>query len=367
MIKKKKILLVVDAPGPAEFILPVVPLLKKKCEVSVVTVKDSPTRILGKYKPIRCDKEEDVENIYKKINPDILLVAISSLVLGPYVNNKFTELAHRDSKRIICFQDFWANHRWPMNSKMLKYWQVMLVPDKLAESYLKKDGYRGDVRITGNPSFDRFRKRDLEKEKKKLRKKFGVKNDECIILYIGQGTPQSHKEDAITFKFLIKGLKSLKEKNKIVIIARPHPRDENPERYKKLSQGIKILDTSKISLTDDVMAIADILVSMYSTNAIHACYLRIPTISILLPNAGRKMLKKISVNDFAPNEIGATIGVYENSTKILKEKIEKILTDKKYLLEINKKQKKYFSLSGKLSAEKVAEAVLKYAHQRIYF
>ena len=169
-MRKKKILIVVDAPGPAEFILPVVPLLKK-CDVKVVTVKDSPMRILKKYRPIRCDKKEDAEKIYKKFNPDILLIAISSLVLGPYVNNRFTELAHKDAKKNICFQDFCANHRWPMNFKMLKYWQTMLVPDKLAENYLRKDGYEGKIIITGNPSFDRFRKRNLVKERKNLRKK----------------------------------------------------------------------------------------------------------------------------------------------------------------------------------------------------
>lgn len=360
-MRKKKILIVVDAPGPAEFILPVVSLLKKRCEVKVVAVKDSPAKILGKYKTVRCDKEEDAEEIYKRFNPDILLVATSSLVLGPYVNNRFTELAHKDNKKIICFQDFWANHRWPMNFKMLKYWQIMLVPDKLAENYLRKDNYKGKIIITGNPSFDRFKKRNLAKERKNLKKKFKIKDDEFVILYIGQGTPQSYREDGITFKFLIKTIKSLKEKNKIMLIARPHPRDENPDRYKKLSRGIKILDTSKILLTDDIAPMADILVSMYSTNAIHACYLRIPVISILLPNAGRKMLRKISVDDFAPNKTGASIGVYENSEKILKEKVEKILTDKKFRAAIKKKQKKYFSLSGKLSAEKVAEAVLKYA------
>ena len=105
--KKKKILIVVDAPGPAEFILPVIPLLKKKHEVSLITVLASPTEILSAHNPRRIDSESEAANlpavagVYAEINPDILLVAMSSLVLGPYVNQKITELAHADKKKII--------------------------------------------------------------------------------------------------------------------------------------------------------------------------------------------------------------------------------------------------------------------------
>ena len=38
MPRKKKIMVVVDAPGPAEFVEFVIPLLAKKCELLVVTV-----------------------------------------------------------------------------------------------------------------------------------------------------------------------------------------------------------------------------------------------------------------------------------------------------------------------------------------
>lgn len=361
MIKKKKILLVVDAPGPGEFIYPAVPLLQKRSNLLMVLVREAPARVLGKYKHLRCDTEDKAEAIYKKFNPDILAVSISSLVLGPYVANQFTMLAHRDKKPIICFQDFWANHRWPMNFKMLKYWRTMLVPDKLAEKYLLEDGYKGKIIITGNPSYERFKKISVAKERKRIRKKLKIPENEIVFLYIGASTPQSLNEDAITFDFLAGVLRELKKDKKykdLILICRPHPRDENPERYKQVASDLNMLDTSKINLTDELLPMADIVISMYATNLIHCCYLRIPAISVLLPNAGRAKLKKISLDDFPPNAVGATTGVYKDSKVVLKSEIEKILTDKKYQLKIKQAQKKYFAFSKESSVQKAAGAIL---------
>lgn len=361
MIKKKKILLVTDAPGPAEFIYPAVPLLEKKSNLQIVLVKQAPARVLGKYKHLRCDTEGKAETIYKKFNPDIFVVSTSSLVLGPYVANQFTMLAHKNKKPIICFQDFWANHRWPMNFKMLKYWRTMLVPDKLAEKYLLEDGYKGKIIITGNPSYERFKKISVAKERKIIRKKLKIPENKIVFLYIGASTPQSLNEDAITFDFLAGVLRELKKDKKykdLILICRPHPRDENPDHYKQAAPDLNILDTSKINLTDELLPMADVVISMYATNLIHCCYLRIPAISVLLPNAGRAKLKKISLDDFPPNAVGATIGIYKESKAVLKKEIEKILYDKKYRLKIIKAQKKYFALPKKSSVQKIADAIL---------
>ncbi|MDP1719117.1 MAG: hypothetical protein Q8L24_01690, partial [bacterium] len=153
----KKILIVVDAPGPAEFIAPVIPLLKKSADIQIVAVKESPAKILARFKPMRCDKESEAEVFYKKLSPDVLLVAISSLVTGPYVTARFTKLAHTAGARIVCFQDIWANHRWPVNLKEMKNWDAILTIDEMAESFLLQDGYQGKIYVTGSPAFDRFR------------------------------------------------------------------------------------------------------------------------------------------------------------------------------------------------------------------
>lgn len=365
MPKKKKVLVVVDAPGPAEFIEFVIPILAKKCELLVVTVNtvtEAAYKVLKKYKPLRCDREEDAERIYKNFDPDILAIGTSALLLGPYVNNKFIELAHFASAKIICFQDLWANHRWPMNFKMMKYLDKVLAPDKLAEKFLLEDGYSGKIVVTGNPNFDRYIKLDKEKERRWLREKFNLQENDFVMLYVGRGTPQSLEYDEMTFKFFANAAASviwkMPEKN-IVTISRPHPRDENPMRYKRYSNELKMLDTSEFPSSDDLLPIADVIVGMLSTNHLEACYLKIPAICIILPKAGKIMLEKISLVDFPPNLVGANIGVYRDNVDELKNILKKVIVDKKFVASIQKAQAKYFPLPKTPAAKKVAKEIWK--------
>lgn len=363
---KKKILVVVDAPGPAEFIETVIPLLKKRAEVLLVTVNTStnaPYNILRKFDPMRADHEKDARQIYGLFNPDVLAIATSSLVLGPYVNNEFTRLAHEHGARIICFQDFWANHRWPMNFKMMKYWNKILAPDKLAKKFLLEDGYSGKIIITGNPNFDRFAKLNKEKERRWLRKKFNLNENDFVILYVGRGTPQAWQYDEITFAFFAKTIlalrKEIKDKN-IIVSVRPHPRDENPERYKKLSRDLNLLDTSAFPSSEDLLPLFDLVAGMQSANHVEACYLRIPAVCMVLPDAGKIIMEKISLADFPPNLIGASIGIYNNDVENGAAIFKKIITDDKFRQKIQNAQKKYFPLPKTPVAKKVSKEILNF-------
>ncbi len=357
----KKLLIVVDAPGTAEFIAPVIPLIKGSAKIQLVTVKESPTKILERFKPIRCDQESGAAAIYKKFSPDILLVAISSLVTGPYVNNKFTELAHSAGAKIICFQDIWANHRWPVNFKMMPFWKTLLTIDELAENFILQDGYTGKVIVTGNPSFDRFRGENVAKERKRLRKKFGVDDKTFIILYCGAGTPAAWKVDQTTFEFLAKAVKDFQGNHpSSLLIARQHPRDEKPGRYQELAPNLKYLDTSAIPFTEDLLPIADVVVGMYATNLIHACYLRIPGISILLPNAGKERLEKnLGLSDFPTNAVGATTGIYKEDVALLENEFTKIMNDPVSNKIVQSIQARLFKFGKQPAAKKAAAAIKK--------
>lgn len=355
-----KILIVVDALGPAEFIDPVIPILSKSFELRIVAVKESPAKIMKQHKPVLCNSELEAESIYKKFKPDILLVATSSLVLGPFVNNKFTELAYADKKKIVCFQDYWANHRWPMNFKMMDRWDAVITGDNLGKNFLLQDGFGGKIFVTGHPAFDKFLDVNVAKEKARLREKLKINLDAPVILHSGTGTPQSEKEDAVTFNFLAKAIREIKkEYPNLVFISRPHPRDENPSRYNQLAPDLGLLDTSSIDLTENLLPVADVVVAMYATNLIHACYLRIPAISILLPNAGKKRLEQISLTDFPPSAEGATISIYKENLSLLKETLVKSLFDRHFLRELEEKQKQFFALGNNSSAKKVAEVLSK--------
>lgn len=354
----KKILIVVDAPGPAEFIAPVIPLLKKSAAIQIVAAHKSASAILKKYRPVECFKESDAANIYRKTSPDLIVVAMSSLVLGPFVNDEFIKLAKQDHKKTISFQDAWANHRWPVNAKFVNNFSSILTIDELAENLLLQDGYKGRVVVTGSPSFDELRKINVGRQRSTLRKKFGVKEKELVILHTGTGTPQSWKEDEITFKLLAAAVRILKKNHPgLKFFSHPHPRDTEPGRYRRLAPDLNIEQASKIRDAKDLLPIADVIVGMYATNLIHACYLKIPAISVLLPNAGKKRLAKVSLPDFPPNVVGATIGIYKNSPKELAEIIEEIYSDPKSRKVIAAIQKRFFSFDKKSAAEKVTEAI----------
>lgn len=177
-------MIVVDSPGSAEFIEMAIPILKKEAEIMLVTVNtpaEAPYKILKKYNPERADREEDAVKIYELFNPDILAVGTSSLLFGPYVNNEFARLAKEHGKKIICFQDFWANHRLPMNFKMMKEWNKIIIPDEIAKKLLLEDGYENEIVVTGNPNFDRFINLGVAKERQWLRGKFNLKDNDFLF------------------------------------------------------------------------------------------------------------------------------------------------------------------------------------------
>src|SRR3989344_7496563 len=103
-----KLFIAVDAPGPAEFIAPVVSLLQKEFAVSLCAIMEPPAKILAPFRPLRADTDEIGEAAWRAAAPDAFLVGTSSLVKGPYVIKKITALVHATKKPIICFQDFWA-------------------------------------------------------------------------------------------------------------------------------------------------------------------------------------------------------------------------------------------------------------------
>ncbi len=355
----KRILIVTDAPGPAEFIAPVIPFIKKYTEISVATVKESPTKILALYNPERCDNVEEADKIYKKIRPDALIIGVSSLITGPYVTNRFIDLAAKESRPIICFQDFWANHRWPSNIGMIHKWSAILTIDGLAKKFLLEDSFTGKIFVTGSPAFERFRGEDMNRERVKLREKFGVGSKDFVMLYCGTGTPAGWREDEATFTFFAKVMSEFQnEYPETRLIVRQHPRDEKPGRYQELAPHLNYLDTSSMDLTEELLPIADAVIGMYATNLIHACYLRIPGISILLPDAGKKRLQdNLQISDFPPNSMGATIGIYKEKTEDLKNALLRIKSDDESLSGLKAAQERFFVFDKKTATEKVAEAI----------
>lgn len=356
MIDVRKILCVADAPGPAEFLLPVIPLISRENTVTTIAVGRA-ADVLVKTAPVICASEAEAEKIYEEMRPDLLVATISSLIeIGPFVNNTLIELAAKDGVPIICLQDFWANHRWPSNKKMLRHYRAVCVIDEFSKRLWEEDGFKGEIHVTGSPAFDKFADVDVASERIKLRNKFNLASEDKIIFYIGQGVPRHMNEDKKTFSFVIDAIKTLGNPS-IKIIARPHPRATETGYYKEIAAGIAMLDTSSISFTENILPLGDIVISITATNLIHCCLLRIPGVSVLLPKTGMKIMKDIGLDDFPLNTTGATVGVYEENPQKLADILRRILDDENYRLALRQNQEKHFPLEAK-AAERVAKATL---------
>ena len=355
MEMRKKILCIADAPGPVEFLAPVIPLFVRTHEVAVVGVQTA-MHVLASNGAIECNDEMLVEDVYEKICPDLLISAISSLTHGPYVNNKFIEIAYRHHIPVISLQDYWGNHRAPHNRNIIKYLTGVCVPDDFAASLWREDEYKGDIMVTGNPGFDHFAAMDVEKERRRIRDQLHFKLEDRVILFAGQGTPKHIESDKITFAFVAEAIRMLAAAMPVKLIIRPHPRAIETAYYGEYARGIDVVDTSFSEFSDNVLPAADVVVSMGSTNLVHACYLRIPGVSVLLPEQGMMIFKNIGLDDFPPNILGATVGVYEENPEILQRVLQKIFSDGSFVAEMRAAQEKNFVRDAG-SAQRVFDAI----------
>ena len=353
-----KILCIADAPGPAEFLAPVIPLLSKDNDVKIVAVGTAMS-VLGPLGAIRCDDESAVADVFANIKPDLLVSAISSLTHGPYVNNAFLQISRERNVPVICLQDIWGNHRMPQNNGIMSRINAVCVLDDYAASLWREDGFVKDIFITGNPAFDQFEALDVKKEKMRLRAQLQLDDLDQVILFAGQGTPQHIEADKKTFAFITEAIRGLSATIPVKLIARYHPRAIETGYYEEYAYGIEMIDTSAlhVEFSDEILPAADVIIGMFSTNLIHACYVRIPGVSVLLPEWGRATLDNIGLDDFPPNIMRATAGVYGNDPAELTGIFTKIFSDESFRGRMRKAQEDNFPLDAK-ATERAKNAIM---------
>ena len=291
-----------------------------------------------------------------EFKPDLFFATTSSLVYGPFLISALTKHASRHGIPVICLQDYWGNHRHPMNSLALKHWPIMMVQDEIGKRLLLEDHYRGKIVVTGNPALDALSGIDVLSVRRRTREALKLKGEDFLIVYIGRGTPFFAHEDEVTFAFLSAALRAMDKPP--ILMARPHPRDEAPSRYESLSEGLRTINAGFVPEVHSALCAADLVVGMDSTSHIHAIYLRIPTMCLVLPYAGRARLAKMGLTDFPPDTVGASIGFYEPDKTACASLMEKVRDDKNFRAALRTAQEKYFPMPSR-AAPLVASEVLK--------
>jgi hypothetical protein len=139
--------------------------------------------------------------------------------------------------------------------------------------------------VTGSPSFDNINLVEKENVKRDFRDKYRIgKNDKIVVWIGGYG-----EADSDSFKLFIDGINNLNIKDYRLII-RKHPNDKRNEEFFRFTTtdiSDHLLDTTNETV-NTVRQAADVVVSVYSTEAVKAVCEGTPTLLIMIPEFLRK-------------------------------------------------------------------------------
>jgi hypothetical protein len=311
-----KLLVGSSGPGNTKALLPVIKALKAKGhEIIAIGEEDgtSPRYASGgDYRMIGLESIDlaslsssrfDVakfESVIRQNKPDIVLTsssrpAASLEELGELtIDQALITAAKQTDTPSVVVEDIWGSYV-PISADECKH---VCVVDGAAARILKYSCGDGvNIRITGNPAFDSITGTNILNTRATLRSKLGLSENDFLILYGGQVTPDN--------------LSSL---NWVVDNLRPsdflyfgkHPRDVRDYQEITDRAGGKIIET-KIRL-DDLLPAADLVVTHYSTVGLTAVLMGIDVINIHIEGDVLPFTSMKSIEEYPLVSLGASLG-----------------------------------------------------------
>lgn len=247
------------------------------------------------------------------------ILGISSA--GGVIPVAFTNVCKKRGIPIIAVEDYWASHCM-VNWEELP--DLVCVQDDFAKRLLLESwGFRGyssnQVIVTGQPAFDRFKDTDCRSANKQLRQSLKLNQDWPIIFFPGQIYGMAE-----ALPIVVDALNSISRP--VYFIMRDHPRVSSPNATQEFKQIYKVykdipdklnigqlVDSSSLKSSDLCNAGADIVIGMYSTMLVEACYMRKPTIVVWTPD-GQAGLEMESDNKLHKNPIAVLGAALEVSS-----------------------------------------------------
>jgi len=204
------------------------------------------------------------------------------------------------------------------------------------------------VIVTGNPRYDVLYHADKIYSREEFLKKYNIRPDSKIILWITQCHDLSEEENIKNFVAVFGTMQNLKDK---ILIIKQHPGEE--EKHTKMIEAnlkkykIDVVITPKSSDTYEQLYVCDLMMTKNSTVAMEAVALNKPVIVLNL--SGER-----DVVDYV--EQGVALGVYREED--LRTAIEKLLKDES---DLSKNRKRYiekylYKIDGK-ATERVAGVI----------
>jgi len=311
-------------------------------------------------KVVRSSSDISPRDLFKEMSPDVVMATQNSH--HDLMPAEFIDSAHREKIPSVLVQDFWGNHAhgsWGILP------DLVCVQDCLGKELVLKtwpDMQHYQVVITGQPAFDNLISVDTAEANKKLREQFQLSEDWPIIHFSGgsYGMPEA-------IRITIDALNILKRP--VYLFIRHHPTLTLPgasDDFKRIYREYHTMPedllvgqsiTSDASISSDLInAGSDIVISMYSTQSVKACYLRKACISVLVSESRQNLEKATGglLNEFPPVALGACwFGMTDWKVAECLGRIFEGDTG-----DMRKAQEEHFVTDGK-SAERVLGATLK--------
>jgi len=284
------------------------------------------------------------------------LVVATAANKGGTVPIGLTVEAKQRNLPVVFVEEMWSGHS-------AFQWKVLpdgvCVMDEFAKSLILRSwpNYpESHIHITGSPVFDKLVSVQTNIDRYYLRKNLGLSEDWPIVFFPGLN-PVSGMIQAVPM--LVESLNDLGIP--VYLVLRDHPTVSFTEAaiyhgfLKNLRIG-KVIDSSKLA-TNEVNAGSDIVVGVFSTMTVEACYLRKPVLTIWTPEIGRLLLEITNNNltEWPIVNLGASLKA--ESVGEIKNCLRKIFSgDTATMLDA---QQKHFKTDG-LSGVRVAKAILSY-------
>lgn len=227
--------------------------------------------------------------VVKGFNPSLRLegmrghVAFTGMASNPTLELLTHIAAHEKGIKVVAIEDYPGAYAAGFRNAFTQDTQTQ--PDRLLvmNEWAKKANLeqlpwfdQDHIIVTGQPAFDYLAAESKRQMKAEVYPKIGLSEGEQLVVWMGQkgGTKEA-------FEMLIDGLSLIKADFRLAI--RRHPRDIVPiEAYEEIAGSFRsrLVDTSGI-VTSKIGAVADKLVTIFSTEGLSSVMRGIPTLHIM--------------------------------------------------------------------------------------
>jgi len=346
--------------GSINACLPVITVLKDKgIPVSVYAEGLAPEHLKDKLVFI---PECKVGDLLDFVGPVLVVVTVANRNQGGSIPIDLNNEAKRRNLPTVLVEEVWGGHA-------ASRWNILpdgiCVCDEFAKHLILKswpDYPKVHVHVTGMPVFDKYFEVKTNIARYKLRNTLGLNENWPVVFFAGQawGMPQA-------VKMFVEAVNSFDKPFYLILadhpaVTFPKATDEFKKIYLEYRKELDYLRVGEVIdhgdfTSGEIMAGSDLVVGIYSTMTVEACYLRKPVLIIWTPEIGQSLIKARNniMAEWPIVSLGAALKA--ESTKEIKSCLQKIFAGD--TVATLKAQQKHFRTDG-LSGERVAKAILSY-------